>query len=61
MAGATHPFFGNKYTNGGYVIGSFKYPKELSREVGEKIMAIAVSDETSKSISSSIAADSIEK
>lgn len=42
MAGATHPFFGNQYTNGGYVIGSFKFPEGLTREVGERIVKIAV-------------------
>jgi hypothetical protein len=35
MAGATHPFFGNQYTDGGYVIGSFKFPEGLTRKVGE--------------------------
>lgn len=24
---ATHPFFGNQYTNGGYIPGSFKFPE----------------------------------
>ena len=44
MAGATHPFFGNQYTNGGYQLGSFKFPEGLTREVGEQIAKIAVSD-----------------
>lgn len=42
MAGATHPFFGNQYTNGGYIIGSFKFPEGLTREVGEQLAKIAV-------------------
>ena len=44
MAGATHPFFGNQYTNGGYTIGSFKFPEGLTREVGEQLAKIAVPD-----------------
>ena len=44
MAGATHPFFGNQYTNGSYIIGSFKFPEGLTREVGERIVKIAVPD-----------------
>jgi len=42
MAGATHPFFGNQYTDGGYIIGSFKFPEGLKREVGEQLAKIAV-------------------
>jgi len=61
MTGATHPFFGNQYTDGGYIAGTFKYSDKLAREVGERIMALSVSDGASKSISSSIAVDSIEK
>lgn len=60
MSGATHPFFGNQYSNGGYIPGSFKFPKGLSREVGERIKEVALSTEATKSISSSIAVDSIE-
>lgn len=37
MTGTTHPFFGNQYSNGGYVIGSFKFPKGLTREVKDKV------------------------
>ncbi|MDR0883476.1 MAG: hypothetical protein LBN05_02565 [Oscillospiraceae bacterium] len=44
MAGVTHPFFGNQYTNGGYAIGSFKFPEGLTREVGERIVKISVPD-----------------
>lgn len=44
MAGATHPFFGNQYTNGGYIVGSFKFPEGLTREVGERLAKTAVSD-----------------
>lgn len=40
MPGTSHPFFGNQYTNGGYIIGSFKFPKGLTREVGERIAKI---------------------
>ena len=42
MTGATHPFFGNQYTDGGYITGSFKFPEGLKREVGERIIDIAV-------------------
>lgn len=42
MPGTTHPFFGNQYTNGGYVIGSFRFPEGLTREVSERIAKIAV-------------------
>lgn len=49
MAGVTHPFFGNQYTDGGYVIGSFKFPEGLTREVGEKIAQVAVPIKTSTS------------
>ena len=42
MAGVIHPFFGNRYTNGGYIIGSFKFPEGLTREVGEQLDKIAV-------------------
>jgi LPXTG-motif cell wall-anchored protein len=42
MTGASHPFFGNQYTNGGYVIGSFKFPEGLTREVGERLAKVAV-------------------
>lgn len=44
MVGATHPFFGNQYTNGGYIIGSFKFPEGLTREIGEQLAKIAVPD-----------------
>lgn len=44
MAGATHPFFGNQYSNGGYIIGSFNFPEGLTREVGEQVDKIAVPD-----------------
>ena len=44
MAGATHPFFGNQYSNGGYIIGSFNFPEGLTREVGEQLAKIAVPD-----------------
>jgi len=49
MAGVTHPFFGNQYTDGGYVIGSFKFPEGLTREVGEKIAQVAMPLKTSTS------------
>ena len=49
MAGVTHPFFGNQYTNGGYVIGSFKFPEGLTREVSEKIAQVALPIKTSTS------------
>ncbi|MDL2219571.1 hypothetical protein LJC04_04485 [Ruminococcaceae bacterium OttesenSCG-928-O06] len=42
MAGATHPFFGNQYTDGGYIIGSFKFPEGLTRMGGERLAKIAV-------------------
>jgi hypothetical protein len=42
MAGATHPFFGNRYTNGGHIIGSFKFPEGLTMETVEHIAKIAV-------------------
>lgn len=44
MAGATHPFFGNQYTNGNYKVGSFKFPEGLTREVGERIVKNALPD-----------------
>ena len=44
MAGATHPFFGNQYTDGGYIVGSFKFPKGLTREVGERLVKSTVPD-----------------
>jgi formylmethanofuran dehydrogenase subunit E len=44
MAGATHPFFGNQYTNGGYIIGSFKFPEGLTRKTAEHLTKIATSD-----------------
>jgi len=44
MAGATHPFFGNQYTDGGYIIGLFKFPEGLMREVGNQLAKIAVPD-----------------
>lgn len=44
MDGATHPFFGNQYTNGGYITGSFKFPEGLTREAGEQLAKIAVPD-----------------
>lgn len=44
MAGTTHPFFGNQYTDGGYIIGSFKFPEGLPREVGKQIAKITVPD-----------------
>jgi formylmethanofuran dehydrogenase subunit E len=47
MAGATHPFFGNQYTDGGYIIGSFKFPEGLTREVVEHLPKIAVPDTVS--------------
>lgn len=40
MAGATHPFFGNQYTDGGYKVGSFKFPEGLERDVGERLAKI---------------------
>ena len=44
MAGATHPFFGNQYTDGGYSIGSFKFPTGLTRETGKQIIENVVLD-----------------
>jgi len=44
MAGATHPFFGNQYTDGGYSIGSFKFPKGLTRETDKQIIENVVPD-----------------
>ena len=41
MIGVTHPFFGNQYTNGGYLIGSFKFPEGLTREIGEQLAKMA--------------------
>lgn len=46
MAGATHPFFGNQYTDGGYITGSFKFPQGLTRKVGERISRVPVSEST---------------
>jgi ribosomal protein L34E len=44
MAGATHPFFGNQYTDGGYEIGSFKFPEGLTREITERLTDIHAPD-----------------
>ena len=49
MVGASHPFFGNQYTDGGYIIGSFKFPEGLTREVGERIAKIAAPEALSSS------------
>ena len=44
MLGATHPFFGNQYTDGGYIIGSFKFPEGLKRGVGERLAKATMPD-----------------
>ncbi|MEK0226348.1 hypothetical protein [Bifidobacterium mongoliense] len=44
MAGATHPFFGNQYTDGSYITGSFKFPKGLTRRTINHISKIAAPD-----------------
>lgn len=44
MTGATHPFYGNQYTNGGYTKGSFKFPEGLTREVGEQFVKTTMID-----------------
>jgi hypothetical protein len=41
MSGATHPFFGNQYTSGGYIPNSFKFPPGLTREVCNRVADIA--------------------
>lgn len=44
MTDATHPFFGNQYTNGGYVRGSFKFPEGLTRKIGEPLVKTTMID-----------------
>lgn len=42
-----HPFFGNQYTNGGYITGAFKYIPKIAEKVVEYSSKL-VSDEIGK-------------
>lgn len=45
-----HPFFGNQYTNGRYIPGTFKYVPELTGSI-IKNSSFLVSDKISKTVS----------
>lgn len=44
--GVSHTFFGNQYTDDGYIIGSLKFPRGLTLEFREQIERVSVSEST---------------
>ena len=53
-APAGHPFFGNQFTDGGYILGSFKYDPVV-KEKGAEILNTVVSKTSQRSASEAIA------
>lgn len=55
-APAGHPFFGNQYTTGGYVPGSFKYVAEVSQPLISAATKSVVESASNAQLSAEVAA-----